>query len=652
VTARDLLDLAWIIPALPALGAVILLLFGKRIGEPIAGWIGTAFVSLSFVWSVVTFLALRSLPADARFNVSNGFTWIQSGTFRVDFRFLADPLSTTMILFVTGVAALIHLYSIGYMRGDPRFSRFFAYLNLFVASMLVLVLGSSFLLTFMGWEGVGLCSYLLVSFWFERNSAAVAGKKAFVTNRIGDFGFMLAMFLIFEKVGSLDYGVANVAAPHLSQTSVTAIALLLFVGAIGKSAQFPLYVWLPDAMEGPTPVSALIHAATMVTAGVFLIVRANPFFNASDHAGTIVAWTGAFTALFAATIAMTQKDIKKVLAYSTISQLGYMFLAVGIGAYTAAIFLMIVHAFFKALLFLGAGSVIHGVHDEQDMRFMGGLRKYMPFTFVTFIVGWLAIAGVFPLAGFWAKDEILAKAYFSQNYGLWIVGLVAAVFTAFYMTRQVWLVFYDGERWSTSEHMAAHGSDDPANGHAPEPHESPMIMLIPLFVLAGLAMVGAAVDLPFEHNHINLLAPILRTAPDITPSSFGAAFVLSTLALVIAIVGIVVGRAIYKNGLDPDGLDPGEKRLGAVGKVFDNGYYFDIGIAKLVSGPVTAFATFLSQGIDRDVIDGAVNGVGVVFRGLGGGLRRVQTGLVRNYALAIVFGAVLFLAFLSTRATL
>jgi NADH-quinone oxidoreductase subunit L len=651
VTARDLLDQAWILPALPALGAVVLLLFGKRIGEPVAGWIATALVSLAFVWSVITFFALRSLPADARFNVSNGFTWIQAGSFRVDFRFLTDPLSTTMILFVTGVAALIHLYSIGYMHGDPRFSRFFAYLNLFVASMLVLVLGSSFLLTFMGWEGVGLCSYLLVSFWFERNSAAVAGKKAFVTNRIGDFGFMLAMFLIFEKVGSLDYGVANAAAPHLSQTAVTAIALLLFVGAIGKSAQFPLYVWLPDAMEGPTPVSALIHAATMVTAGVFLIVRANPFFNASDHAGTIVAWTGAFTALFAATIAMTQKDIKKVLAYSTVSQLGYMFLAVGIGAYSAAIFLMIVHAFFKALLFLGSGSVIHGVHDEQDMRFMGGLRKYMPFTFATFIIGWLAIAGVFPLAGFWAKDEILAKAFFSHNYGLWAVGLAAAVLTAFYMTRQVWLVFYDGERWQKSEHMA-----DSGDGHERTPHESPITMLIPLFALAGLALVGAAVDLPFEHAHVNLLdewlAPILRTAPEINASSFGLGFLLSTIALVIAIVGIVVGRAIYKNGLDADGRDPGEVRMGALGRVFDNGYYFDIGIAKLVSGPITAFASFLSNGVDHGVIDGAVNGIGTVFRGAGGGLRKVQTGLVRNYALAIVFGAVVLLAFLTTRATL
>src|SRR3954471_12669413 len=347
------LDFTWVIPALPALGAVVLLLFGKRIGEPKAGWLATATIGLSFLWSFATLIALHQQPADERYHVHTLWRWFAgTGTFSVNFGFLADPLSVTMIMFVTGIGTLIHLYAIGYMHGDARFSRFFAYMNLFAASMLVLVLGSNFLMTFLGWEGVGLCSYLLISFWFERNSAAVAGKKAFVTNRIGDFGFMLAMFLIFEKTGSLDYGVANLAAPHLSQTAVTAIALLLFVGAIGKSAQFPLYVWLPDAMEGPTPVSALIHAATMVTAGVFLIVRANPFFNASDHAGTVVAWTGAFTALFAATIAMTQKDIKKVLAYSTISQLGYMFLAVGIGAYTAAIFLMIVHAFFKALLFL------------------------------------------------------------------------------------------------------------------------------------------------------------------------------------------------------------------------------------------------------------------------------------------------------------
>src|SRR4051812_20911569 len=328
--ARNLLDLAWLIPVFPAVGAVVLLLFGKRIGEPKAGWIGTAMIGLSFVASVVAFFALRSLSPETRSNVSQGFTWIQAGTFRVDFRFLVDPLSSTMTLFVTGVGSLIHLYSIGYMHGDARFSRFFAYLNLFAASMLVLVLGSSFLVTFLGWEGVGLCSYLLVSFWFERNAAAVAGKKAFVTNRVGDVGFLLAMFLIFSQYRSLDYAAMPAGVHLVSGGTATAIALLVLVAAIGKSAQFPLHLWLPDAMEGPTPVSALIHAATMVTAGVYLLCRAHPFLEASSDAITVVAWVGGVTALLAGTVAIMQPDIKRVLAYSTVSQLGYMFLAVGI----------------------------------------------------------------------------------------------------------------------------------------------------------------------------------------------------------------------------------------------------------------------------------------------------------------------------------
>ena len=661
MTAQHLLDLAWIIPVVPAAGAVVLLLFGKRIGEPKAGWLATAMIALAFVASVIVFFALRSLPASHRSNVSDGFTWIQAGNFRVDFRALTDPLSSTMILFVTGVGTLIHLYAIGYMHGDPRFSRFFAYLNLFAASMLVLVLGSSFLMTFMGWEGVGLCSYLLISFWFERNSAAVAGKKAFVTNRVGDFGFMLAMFLIFSKVGSLDYSAIGPAAPHLSQTTVTAIALLLFVGAMGKSAQVPLHIWLPDAMEGPTPVSALIHAATMVTAGVFLMVRAHVFLDVSDHAATVVAWVGAITALFAATVAVVQNDIKRVLAYSTISQLGYMFLAVGVGAYGAAMFHMITHAFFKALLFLGAGSVIHGVDDEQDMRRMGGLRKFMPITGATFIVGWLAIAGVIPFAGFWSKDEILAKAYFNHDYALWVVGLLGAVLTAFYMTRQVWLVFYGKERWREPA-TGVETADDAAESHAGshgevhEPHESPWIMTMPLVVLAGLAFAGGALDLPFDNNKFNVLdrwlAPVLRGAPDIRASSFSAGFALSTGALLIAILGILVGRAVYRNGLDEQGADPTVERLGPFANVLANAYYLDVGLARFVSGPVTAAARFVSEGIDRDVIDGAVNGVGRTFRGVGGGLRKVQTGLVRNYALAIVLGAVLLLVFVTTRASL
>ena len=649
MTARDLLDLAWVIPAIPAFGAVVLLLFGKRIGEPRAGWLATGLMALAFLASVVMFFALRSLPEEARHHVSDGFTWIQAGTFRVDFRFLADPLSSTMILFVTGVGALIHLYAIGYMHGDPRFSRFFAYLNLFAASMLVLVLGSSFLLTFLGWEGVGLCSYLLISFWFERNSAAVAGKKAFVTNRVGDFGFMIAMFLIFEKVGTLDYSAMGSAAPQLSQSTVTAIALLLFVGAMGKSAQVPLHIWLPDAMEGPTPVSALIHAATMVTAGVFLMVRAHVFLDVSEHASTVVAWVGVITALFAATVAIVQNDIKRVLAYSTISPLGYMFLAVGVGAYTAAIFHMIMHAFFKALLFLGAGAVIHGLGDEQDMRRMGGLRKYMPITAATFIVGWLAIAGVFPFVGFWSKDEILAKAYFNHDYALWAVGLVTALATAFYMTRQVWLVFFGDERWR--DQAAAE-----AEHAVHEPHESPWIMTAPLVALAGLSTFGFVINLPFVNSELDFLErwlePVLHGAPELPTPSFAAGFAFATGSLVLAIVGIVWARALYRNGLEPDGTDPGVERLGPFAKVLANAYYLDVGLARFVSGPVTSAARFLNEGIDRDVIDGAVNGIGRAFRSAGGGLRKVQTGLVRNYALAIVLGAVLLVVFVTTRATL
>src|SRR4051794_34138616 len=404
-------------------------------------------MALAFLASLITFGALFSLDASARSHLSQGYTWISAGTFHVDFRFLVDPLSTTMILFVTGVGTLIHLYSIGYMHGDPRFSRFFAYMNLFAASMLTLVLGNSFLVTFVGWEGVGLCSYLLISFWFERNSAAVAGKKAFVTNRVGDFGFMLAMFLFFSKVGTLDYSGLGKAA-SLPSSTVTAIALLLFLGAVGKSAQLPLYFWLPDAMEGPTPVSALIHAATMVTAGVFLVCRAHVLFEASPAALHTVAWIGAITALFAATIALVQNDIKRVLAYSTISQLGYMFLALGVGAYWVAVFHLFTHAFFKALLFLCSGSVIHSLGGEQDMRHMGALKNKIPITHWTMWVGSVAIAGIPGLAGFFSKDEILWQTYSSPQGSmmLYAVGLATAAMTAFYMWRLMNMTFYGKSR--------------------------------------------------------------------------------------------------------------------------------------------------------------------------------------------------------------
>ncbi|MDQ1521475.1 MAG: NADH-quinone oxidoreductase subunit, partial [Actinomycetota bacterium] len=566
-----------------------------------------------------------------------------------------------------------------YMHGDERFSRFFAYLNLFAASMLVLVLGSSFLLTFLGWEGVGLCSYLLISFWFERNSAAVAGKKAFVTNRVGDFGFMLAMFLIFEKVGTLNYsGLA--AASRVSSTTVTAIALLLLLGAVGKSAQLPLYFWLPDAMEGPTPVSALIHAATMVTAGVFLVCRAHALFEASSAALTTVAWVGAITALFAASIALVQYDIKRVLAYSTISQLGYMFLAAGVHAYSAAMFHMVTHAFFKALLFLGAGAVIHGMHDEQDMRRMGALRKYMPITAGTFIFGWLAIAGIIPFAGFWSKDEILAKAWGEGQYALWAIGAVTALLTAFYMTRQVWLVFYGDERWREPALVeatggAAHRDEDSAQAGEPPvmheeapassgahddgddltPHEAPWTMVFPLVALAALSLVGGVISLPFTKWKLDFLnrwlEPVFHGVPEAS-MKFTTGFALSTAALIIAALGIAFAVRTYGRGLTADGKDPGVERLGTLAPVLANAYYFDVGLARLVSGPGTAFANFLARDVDQDVIDGAVNGVGTGFREIGGGLRRVQTGLVRNYALAIVLGAVALVIWFATRVTL
>ena len=420
-----MLDLIWLIPALPLAGFLAIVVFGRRLGDPRAGYFASAMLAGSFVVTVAAFIDLLGTPAEERSHVVTLFEWLPVGNLQVDVAFLADPLSIAMCLFVTGVGTLIHVYAIGYMHGDPKFSKFFCYLNLFAFSMLVLVLGENMLVTFLGWEGVGTCSYLLISFWHTRQSAATAGKKAFITNRVGDWGFMVAMFLAFGAVGSLSFATVNGAAIQgdLAQSTATAIAAMLFVGAVGKSAQLPLYIWLPDAMEGPTPVSALIHAATMVTAGVFLMVRVNPILSVADAwVPTMIAWIGVGTALFAATIAVAQNDIKKVLAYSTVSQLGYMFLAVGTGAYVAAIFHMITHAFFKALLFLGSGSVIHGMHEEQDMRKMGRLYWLMPVTAITFIIGWLAIAGVFPFAGFWSKDEILLFAL-ADNTALYLVGL-------------------------------------------------------------------------------------------------------------------------------------------------------------------------------------------------------------------------------------
>ena len=665
MNARDLLDLVWIVPALPALGAAILLLFGRRLGEPKAGWLATGLMALAFGWSVVMLLALRNV--EPRTHTVDLFTWFPTGGLQVKMGFLADPLSITFILFVTGVGTLIHIYSLGYMHGDENFGRFFAFMNLFCASMLVLVLGSSFLVTFLGWEGVGLCSYLLVSFWFQRNSAAVAGKKAFVTTRVGDFGFMVAMFLIFAELGSLNYSAMNAGASKLAAGTATAIALLLFLGAVGKSAQFPLHVWLPDAMEGPTPVSALIHAATMVTAGVFLVARAHPFFEASGGSAlTVVSIIGAATALLAATVALIQVDIKRVLAYSTISQLGFMFLALGVGAYAAAIFLVVAHAFYKAALFLGAGSVIHATDDNQDMRTMGGLRKYLPFTALGFIIAWLAIAGVPPFAGFWAKDDVLSRAYFAGDYGVWIVGTAAALLTAFYMTRAVWLVFYGNERFEAVEapdEAEEHGfslESPTVPAYVPpkpprlthEPHESPVTMTFPIVALAVLAAVGGVLSLPFRSVEFltQWLEPVFADAPKIDVTSFVAGSTLEGISVVFGLIGLYIAYRIYRQGIPSAEGDPLPERLGVAGRLFQHAYYFDEAIANLVRGPVYRFADWLNRGFDLGIIDGAVNGVATLVRDSGNRLRRVQTGLVRNYALGVVLGAVALLVFLAIRA--
>ncbi len=654
----------WLVPALPLAGFLILLCTGRRLGDPKAGWLATAMISAAFLVTLGVFVDLLGRPGEHRAFQQTLFAWIPVGALHVDVGFLVDPLSVTMALFVTGVGALIHLYSIGYMHGDERYPTFFVYLNLFAFSMLMLVLSNSFLLTFLGWEGVGACSYFLVSFWFERPSAATAGKKAFVTNRVGDFGFMVGMFLIFATFGSLNYTNVLGRAGELTHGTATAIALLLFLGAVGKSAQLPLYIWLPDAMEGPTPVSALIHAAPMVTAGVFLMVRINPILGLAPGALTLIATIGALTAFFAATIACAQNDIKKVLAYSTVSQLGYMFLAVGSGAYVAAIFHMVTHAFFKALLFLGAGSVIHGMHDEQDMKHMGGLRKFLPITSVTFIVGWLAIAGVPPFAGFWSKDDILLNAW-EKNHFLWFLGFVTAIMTAYYMARQVFLVFYGGERWKqpatsaddigkSPAEAAAKPEHEPAavksaspTGHdaAAEhgahgdftPHESPPAMAVPLVVLAVLAAIGGILKSPLDR----WLDPVMGDRLHHVVAGTGTKTGLMVLTTAGALAGIAIAFAIYLgHRLKESSVEP---------RVLRRAWYVDDFYRIAVEGPSRALANFSAFFVDAKLIDGTVNGVGALVRAGGGRLRRVQTGFVRNYALAVAAGAVAILAYMVAR---
>ena len=610
-------DLIWLVIALPMSGFVALLFLGPRLREPLAGYIATATVGVSFLIAAIA-------AADFFAGTGHGehimlFEWMPG--LGVDAALLWDPLSAVMTLVVTGVGSLIHLYSIGYMHGDPRFTRFFTYLNLFIMSMLILVLGDNFAVLFVGWELVGLSSYLLISFWFEKPSAAAAGKKAFIVNRIGDFGFLIALMLIFAAFGSLSFTtVFEEAAGVLSTGAATAITLLLLVGAAGKSAQLPLYVWLPDAMEGPTPVSALIHAATMVTAGVYLVARSGALFELAPTSAAVVATVGAITALYAATIALGQRDIKRVLAYSTISQLGYMFLGVGVAAYVGGVFHLMTHAFFKALLFLlGAGSVIHAMANEQDMAKMGGLRKVMPVTFVTMVIAWLAISGIPPFSGFWSKDEILAST-FNAGGGfvlLWGIGVITAGLTAFYMSRMMFLTFWGEPRWDDGVH----------------PHESPATMTVALAALGGLALVGGLVNTPFQLTFEHFLEPSFEGVELAHLPAGGTQAVLAAISVLAGLVGIALAYRRYVRAAQP-------AEEGGMWDTLLAGYRVDDLYGKTLVLPGKRLANVAAFSADAKVVDGAVNGVGAAVKLLAEKLRPIQTGLVRNYGVGILVGVV------------
>jgi len=631
--------IAYLMPLLPLAGFVVLVFGGRRLGDPLAGWVATAAVAAAFVVACFVLGGVLSQPDAHRVFVHNYFTWFGVGGLNLPVGILVDPLSITMCMFITGVSALIHLYSVGYMKGDPDYPKFFIYLNLFVFSMLLLVLANNLLLTFVGWEGVGVCSYWLVSYWFGRDSAASAGKKAFIYNRIGDAGFLLAMFLIFEKTGTLEYeggpgGGIFGQLHHLGGGTGTAVVLLLFLAATGKSAQIPLFNWLPDAMEGPTPVSALIHAATMVTAGVYLLCRMNHVL-ALSHAGTeVIAIVGGITAFVAATIACAQQDIKKVLAFSTVSQIGYMILAVGSGAYIAAIFLMVAHAFFKGLLFLGAGSVIHGLDDEQDLKRMGALRTTMKWTTVTFGVGWLAIAGIPPLAGFWSKGDVLDNVY-AHYKPLWALGLLTAILTAYYMTRLEVLAFGDGPRW---EEVGPNG--EPAH-HAP--HESPWVMRLPLVVLAVAAFFGGLLDLPWIHHDSfeGWLGPVFSGSLFNDHLHDGGEWALALTDLAAAIIGLVVAWVLWRGAVvNKPELEP---------QFLQRVWYWDDFYDAVIGRPSQKLAYFFAWVVDARIIDGAVNGAANLVRSTGSVTRKLQTGYVRNYALGIALGLAALIVFLLSR---
>lgn len=632
------MDLIGYVLLFPIIGTIINGLFGKKLNTSLVGIIACTAIGLSFLVSILVFIDLLKLPPESRLFEKEYFLWIGSGSFKSIAGLQVDPLSTVMILVVSGVGFLIHVYSIGYMHGDDGFYRYFTYLNLFTFAMLLLVLANNFLLMFIGWEGVGLCSYLLIGYWFEKKSASDAGMKAFVVNRIGDFGFLLAIMLIFVTFNTIDFTEVFLAAPELLEVGsivATMIALLLFLGAVGKSAQIPLYTWLPDAMEGPTPVSALIHAATMVTAGVYMVVRCNVLYMLSPFSMTVVAVIGGATALFAATIGLAQNDIKRVLAYSTVSQIGYMFLACGVGAFVTGIFHLVTHAFFKALLFLGSGSVIHALGGEQDMRKMGGLKKHLPTTYKTFLIGTLAITGIPPFAGFFSKDEILLEAFTRGSLLFWGLGGFAAFITAFYMFRLLFMTFHG--KSNMDKHVEEHV------------HESPMSILFPLIVLAFLSVVGGFLGFPAVSAINDFLAPVIGGGGHLAMADGGEAHQVSGklmysmmgLSTGIALVGIFLAYVMYIRKPDLPAKIVNKFKL--VYKIIYNKYYVDEIYDATIVNPTVKSSFFLWRVIDVRVIDGFVNGVGRLVELKSEVLRLFQTGYVRNYALSMLFGGVIII---------
>ncbi len=606
----------------------------------LAGSIATGAALISFICSLALWIQLLALPAEARSLGTKFFDWMMVGNLHVPFGFVVDQVSVIMILVITGVGSLIHLFSVGYMSHDERPSKYFAYLNLFLFNMLVLVLGDNLLITFVGWEGVGYCSYLLIGFWFTDSQKAAAGMKAFITNRIGDAGFLIGIFIIFFTFGTVHYASLLQAIPNVAEMGwngpVTLACLFLFLGAAGKSAQIPLYVWLPDAMAGPTPVSALIHAATMVTAGVYLFVRLSGFLILAPHAMEVIAWTGALTAFVAATIGMTQWDIKKILAYSTVSQLGYMFMAVGVGAFSAAQFHLMTHAFFKALMFLGSGSVIHAMHEEQDVRKMGGLKKYLPITHITFVLGWLAIIGIPPFAGFFSKDEILWQSFSSPHghIGLWLLGVITAVCTAFYMTRLMALTFWGKSRF----------------GHDVHPHESPPSMTIPLIVLGILSAVGGWIGIPHVIGEIlpghpgNVFHHWLE--PVIAKVEAGHASVLVEWALMgvsVSLAAIAAWFAYDSYVHKPERTKSIAKALGPIYKLVEGKYFVDEFYLARIINPLVESSQALWLYIDVNFIDKITYFVSDLVSGMAQFVKTVQNGKTQSYALYMALGVVIIM---------